>query len=45
MGSKTRLRTYSIKRHENLTNLKMSRKINTRLARPINQESDSSNRG
>ena len=35
MGSKTRLSSYSTKRANNGVNLVTSRKINTRLARPI----------
>ena len=35
MGSKTRLSTYCTKRRENPANLVTSRKVNTRLARPI----------
>ena len=35
MGSKTRLSSYCTKRANNGVNLVMSRKINTRLARPI----------
>ena len=35
MGSKTRLNTFYTKRYENPANLVTSRKINTRLARPI----------
>ena len=35
MGSKTRLNSYCTKRANNGVNLVMSRKINTRLARPI----------
>ena len=36
MGSKTRLSSYCTKRGNNTVNLVTSRKINTRLARPIN---------
>ena len=36
MGSKTRLSSYCTKRANNGVNLVTSRKINTRLARPIN---------
>ena len=35
MGSKTRLSSYCTKRANNGVNLVTSRKINTRLARPI----------
>ena len=35
MGSKTRLSSYCTKRANNSVNLVTSRKINTRLARPI----------
>ena len=35
MGLKTRLSTYCTKRRENPANLVTSRKINTRLARPV----------
>ena len=35
MGSKTRLRFYCTKRGNNTVNLVTSRKINTRLAHPI----------
>ena len=35
MGSKTRLSPYCTKRGNNTVNLVTSRKINTRLARPI----------
>ena len=35
MGSKTRLSSYCTKRGNNTVNLVTSRKINTRLARPI----------
>ena len=35
MGSKTRLSSYCTKRANNGVNLATSRKINTRLARPI----------
>ena len=35
MGSKTRLSSYCSKRGDNIVNLVTSRKVNTRLARPI----------
>ena len=35
MGSKTRLGSYCTKRGDNTVNLVTSRKINTRLARPM----------
>ena len=38
MGSKTRLSSYCTKRANNGLNLETSRKINTRLARPINRD-------
>ena len=38
MGSKTRLSSYCTKRANNGVNLVTSRKINTRLARPINRQ-------
>ena len=37
MGSKTRLSSHCIKRANNGVNLVTSRKINTRLARPIDK--------
>ena len=37
MGSKTRLSSYCTKRANNCVNLVTSRKINTRLARPIDK--------
>ena len=40
MRSKTRLITSCTKRHENSTNLVTSRKLNTRLARPIDRKSE-----
>ena len=39
MGLKTRLSSYCTKRANNGVNLVMSRKINTRLARPIKMQS------
>ena len=39
MGSKTRLGSYCTKRANNGVNLVTSRKINTRLARPISRAS------
>ena len=41
MGSKTRLSSYCTKRANNGVNLATSRKINTRLARPILSEDES----
>ena len=40
MGSKTRLSSYCTKRANNGVNLVTSRKINTRLARPIGHDRD-----
>ena len=42
MGSKTRLSSYCTKRGNNGVNLVTSRKINTRLARPISFSHDHS---
>ena len=38
MGSKTRLSSYCSKRGDNTVNLVTSRKVNTRLARPITEQ-------